>query len=164
MALLLPNAQRFLKIFSALNLDDSYVMSMSYLTRSSSPARRTQHFSSILLTLAVKSLLACAARHLLSSAIRCCSSAMHHTLLFQGQSAVRTAVKLSRLSASKTAVDSSNNSAIALPSMELRLHVYDQTTNIKFLIDSGSAVSLVPKCPIAKPLTQTIRRTFVRRK
>ncbi|KAL6255584.1 hypothetical protein P5V15_012831 [Pogonomyrmex californicus] len=82
LSLLPPNAQRFLKIFSAPNLDElavaadhllegsnsSYVMSTSHPTRPSALAARSQ----ISLTLAVENFLACATRRvLLPSAIRC---------------------------------------------------------------------------------------------
>ncbi|XP_011646016.1 uncharacterized protein LOC105432768 [Pogonomyrmex barbatus] len=146
LSLLPPNAQRFLKIFSAPNLDELAIdhllegssnlyVSTSHSTGSSSPARHSQtglfsvSLKQVSLTLAAKSFLALAARRLLlSSEIRCRGSAMHHALLIYGQSAVRT-VKLSRLSASEAAVDSSNSNAIVLPSKKLRLHVHGQPTS-----------------------------------
>ncbi|KAL6263054.1 hypothetical protein P5V15_005851 [Pogonomyrmex californicus] len=160
LSLLPPNAQCFLKIFSAPNLNElviaadhllegsssSYVMSTSHPTRSLSPARRSQTALSSLalqqvsLTLAVKSLLACAA-----------------SAIIIGDSVLRLSDAPHFAHLRPAAVDSSNNSAIALPSKELR--VYDRTTNIKFLIDSCSAVSVVPKRLIAKPLKPSDAQT-----
>lgn len=55
--------------------------------------------------------------------------------------------KLTKLPAIETVTDSNNN----LP-RECRLHVLDRTSNLRFLVDSGSVVSVIPKSMIKQRL------------
>ncbi|XP_046629054.1 uncharacterized protein LOC124309436 [Neodiprion virginianus] len=43
---------------------------------------------------------------------------------------------------------------------ELRLHVYDKTTDQKFLIDSGSVVSVIPRTTIKNKASQTSQKLY----
>ena len=60
--------------------------------------------------------------------------------------------KLVSSSAARANVDESNN---APPSQECRLHLFDRNSNLKYLIDSGSTLSLVPKRYCTGRLTPT---------
>ena len=50
--------------------------------------------------------------------------------------------KLTQLSLTQAVSDSDN---IAMQGKESRLHVYDRYNNIKFLLETGSVVSLIPR-------------------
>lgn len=58
--------------------------------------------------------------------------------------------KLTKLSSVSTVGDSNHSNVI---SKETRLHIYDKQTNLRFLIDSGSVVSVIPRSIIKHKLT-----------
>lgn len=85
---------------------------------------------------------------LLPSSIRCRSSTLYKTLQFRSTEPG----KLSSPSFVQAVCDGNNND-IDLQPRELRLHIFDRSTNIKFLIDSGSIVSVLPKRLVFSPNT-----------